>query len=197
MTRRVLERGVAVFSPQLMLWNMERFGPSYDRKEMDKQLKQLGSSITAIEIYKIKRSVDHLLQRTDIDASRLGMIGLSYGGFYTLFTTASDLRIKVAVSSCFVNDRFAYDWMDWTWFNAGNTFRDAEVCALICPRPLYIEAGDEDELFEAKSFVMEAETAPQHYGKLKLEEKFVQRVFMGKHELSKESDPIDLLFKYL
>ena len=77
--------------------------------------------------------------REDIDGDRIGMIGLSYGGFYTLFAAALDVRIGAAVSSCFFNNRKMYDFVDWVWFNAANQFMDAEVGALVCPRPLYVE----------------------------------------------------------
>lgn len=197
MTRRILKRGAAVFAPQLLLWNTERFGPEFDRPKMDIQLKQLGSSITAVEIFKIQRSLDYLLRREDIDANHVGMFGLSYGGFYTIFTTAVDTRIRVAVSSCFVNDRFLYDWFDWTWFNAGKSFLDGEVCSLICPRPLYIEAGNNDELFTPEGFIKESEKIKDNYEKLGIRDLFMSKVFEGVHELNPQDAPLDFLFRYL
>ena len=75
------------------------------------------------------------------------MMGLSYGGCYTLYTAAIDTRIDAAVSSCFFNERNRYLWSDWSYFGFMNEFNDAEVCALICPRALMIEVGDSDTLF--------------------------------------------------
>ena len=192
MTRRVLRKGFAVFAPQLMLWNPE-FGPTFDRKHMDVKLKQLGSSIAAVEIFKIRKALDYLVQREDIDEERIGMIGLSYGGFYTLFTTACEPRIKACLSSCFFNNRFAYDWFDWTWFNSGNTFLDAEIASLVCPRPLWIEVGTRDELFDVKYAGKEMEKVRRRYEALGLGHKFGYREFDGTHELDKAEEGIAFL----
>ncbi|OAS23074.1 alpha/beta hydrolase family protein [Paenibacillus oryzisoli] len=197
MTRRIVQRGVAVFAPQLLLWETGRFGPVFDRKQIDVQLKQLGSSITALELFKIQRCLDHLLERQDIDAKRVGMVGLSYGGFYTLFATALDSRIGVAVSSCFVNDRFTQGRSDWTWHNSGNMFLDAEVCGLICPRPLYIEGGSRDELFGVQGFVAESRLAGVHYDRLAIGDRFKAVVFDGAHEFNPHDEPLDFLCKHL
>ena len=146
MTRRILRRGAVVFAPQLLLWR-EDFGPPIERAGMDARLKQLGGSITALEIYQLQRCLDALATRPEVDPQRIGMVGLSYGGFYTLFTAAVETRIRAALSSCFLNDRTRYAWPDWTWHGAALTFFDAEIAALVCPRALYIEAGNQDELF--------------------------------------------------
>lgn len=192
MTRRVLRKGFAVFTPQLLLWG-EEYGPKFDRIHIDVQLKQLGGSITALEIFKIKRSLDYLVSRTDIDKDRIGMIGLSYGGFYTLFTAASDQRIKSVLSSCFFNNRFVYDWHDWTWFNSANTFLDAEVCGLICPRPLYIEVGKADELFDIKYVKKEYLKVESIYKSLGISNNLRYREFEGGHELDKDDEGIEFL----
>jgi dienelactone hydrolase len=193
MTRRVLRRGCAVFAPQLLLWNPDTFGPKYDRIRIDQQLKHLGGSITALEIYRLQRSLDYLATRPEIDAGRTGMIGLSYGGFYTLFAAAVETRIKVAVSSCFFNNRKVYDWADWTWFDAANTFMDAEVAMLVCPRRLYIEVGKKDELFNVKYALPEANKVKKAYAQLGIPERFVYHEFHGVHELDKGNGGIDFL----
>lgn len=100
MTRRVLRHGIAVFAPQLFRWD-EKYGRRPDSGQMDQQCKQLGGSLAALEIHMLRRALDYLATRAEIIPGRIGMIGLSYGGFHTLFTTAAEPRIKVAVSSCF------------------------------------------------------------------------------------------------
>lgn len=192
MTRRVLKNGVAVFCPQLLLW-ADEFGPEYNRQTIDQQLKQLGGSITALEIFKIRRSIDYFLTREDIIHNQIGMIGLSYGGFYTLFTTAVDLRIQAALSSCFFNNRHIYGWHDWTWFNSANTFFDAEVCALICPRPLYIEVAKNDELFDVKYAAPEYKKVMRIYEQLGVSQSLKYKEFNGVHELDKDNEGISFI----
>jgi 2,6-dihydroxypseudooxynicotine hydrolase len=46
----------------------------------------------------IKVAIDELLTRTDIDAERLGVVGVSMGGYYAARSAAHDSRIKVAVT---------------------------------------------------------------------------------------------------
>ena len=192
MSRRILRRGFAVFSPQLLLW-AEEFGPTYDRPYLERQLKQLGGSMAALEIFKIKRSIDYLAQREDIDQDRIGMAGLSYGGFYTLFAAACDVRIKAALSSCFFNNRFVYDWQDWTWVNSGNTFLDAEVASLICPRSLFIEVGKNDPMFDVKYVRDEYNKVLAVYERLGLTGNLRLEEFEGVHELNKSDVGIEFL----
>ena len=194
--RRILARGAACFAPQLLLWR-EAFGPKFDRQKIDSQLKQLGSSLTALEVHCIERCLDYLVTRPEIDGERIGMAGLSYGGFYAQYAAAADTRIKAAASSCFFNDRHVYHWLDWTWFDASHRFLDAEVAALVCPRALYVEVGKRDKHFAVGPARREAKWVAQVYRRLGIPERFCYREFSGKHEFSKEDDGIDFLMRYL
>jgi dienelactone hydrolase len=196
MTRRVLRKGFAVFAPQLMLWN-ENFGPEFNRSKIDNDLKQVGGSITSLEVFKIIRSIDYLAAREDMDSSRIGMIGLSYGGFFAIFTSALDRRIKAAVSSCYFNNRLIYNQPDLIWFDSANTFLDAEVCALISPKPFYIEVGKEDELFDVKHAGREFERIKEYYNKLGCSENLKYVEFDGGHELDKCGNAINFLYNEL
>ena len=196
MTRRLLRRGFAVFAPQLMLW-AERFGPKHEKDLIDRQLKMYGGSLAALEIFRIQRSLDYLMTRREIDSARVGMVGLSYGGFYTLFSAAVDTRIKVAASSCFFSNRKVYDWLDWTWFNSGNLFLDPEVACLVCPRPLFIEVGKRDELFDVKLAWPEAQKAAAMYRKLGLADWFQYKEHEGNHMLDSADDWLDFICRHL
>lgn len=197
MTRRVLQRGIAVFAPQLLLWNPDAYGPEFHRHQYDKQLKHVGSSIAAVEMYKIQRAIDYFISRPDIDHSKIGMIGLSYGGFYTMFTAALDTRIKAAYSSCFINNRFVVDWPDFTWFNAGNRFLDAEICALIAPRFLHVEVGTRDEVFLYEHAQPEIDKVEALYTQLNISDRFSAKAFDGGHELDPSDDGIDFFCRSL
>ena len=112
MTRRILQKGVNVFCPQLYLWDQQRFGRGTpDRTSLDNSLKHMGSSIAAVELDGLMKCIDWLSGLSWVDAERIGMIGLSYGGFYTLYLTALDKRIKAAlyrpsVSSSSIHESF-------------------------------------------------------------------------------------------
>ncbi len=161
MARRILDQGVHVFCPQLLLWDTKRFsqGGADMRNAFDSHLKQVGSSITALEIDGLQKCIDYLCSQPQVDGQRIGMIGLSYGGFFTLHTAALDKRIKAAMCSCFFNDRIRYNWLDWVWQDSANTFLDAEIAALVCPRKLWIQVTNEDHLFAL-------ETAQKEFARL-------------------------------
>lgn len=196
MTRRVLRHGVAVFAPQLFRWD-ESYGRRPDHVILDQQCKQLGGSLAALEIKMLQRALDYLVERAEIDADRIGMIGLSYGGFHTLYGAAVETRINVAVSSCFLNDRRRYGRGDWGWKNAANQFFDAEVAGLICPRYLYLEVGQHDELLDVSSARPVAKQILQIYEKLGIPERCVTYEHPGVHELDKEDGGIDFLVAHL
>jgi hypothetical protein len=118
----------------------------YDRISHDAQLKRLGGSITALEVYGITRIIDYFEAQDYVKS--FGMLGLSYGGFYTLFTAACDTRIRSALTCAQFSSRDAYPWPDWVWQSSAFSFDDAEIACLVYPRNLYIAVGERDDLFD-------------------------------------------------
>lgn len=168
---RTLENGVMVYAPQLMVWNDE----DHDIKEpatrqfLDVKLKALGGSLAALEILNVRCALDWLIAHEPINSEKIGAMGLSYGGFYALYLAAAEPRIKSVFSSCFLCDRFGSRRTtgqcrsDWLWQNSANRFFDAEVAALIAPRALYLENGDQDELFPVENSMEEWERLKPYY----------------------------------
>jgi hypothetical protein len=193
MLHRVRSQGVHVFAPQLLLWSDE-YPVEYDRKAMDAQLKRVGSSITAVEVYGITRILDYF--ETQDYVSSFGMVGLSYGGFYTLFTAAVDPRIQSAISCSFFNKRDAVGWSDWTWFESAQKFDDAEVACLIYPRSLCIAIGNQDPLFDSR-FGMESFEKVKDICGSRGTQWIDFIVFDGDHEFHKDDTPIKRLVQDL
>lgn len=144
---RVLQYDVHAFAPQWLLWHSDYEVP-FDRARIDGALKSVGSSITAVELHGLFHILDWLEAQSYV--ASFGMVGLSYGGFYTLFATALETRIRSAVSCSFFNDRDEIHWTDWLWEKVAYRFNDAEIAALCYPRHLCIEVGAKDELFECR-----------------------------------------------
>ncbi len=194
-TTRVLDRGVRVFCPQIMSWKRVATWeppvdvlPGFDRHKTDISLKQMGSSIQALETYCIMRCIDALIATEPVIDTKIGMVGLSYGGFYTMITAAADPRIVSAYSVVAMNDRFKYNWLDWTWKNSGNMFTDERVCALCAPRRFQGEIGRQDEVFTW-------ETAPDFnalvkpfYAKFGCEDEFCFRIHDDGHRINKDDN---------
>ena len=96
MLERVVQYDVHAFAPQLLIWSQEEYQLPFNRQEIDARLKRVGSSVTAVEVYGIMRILDWFEAQDYV--KNFGMVGLSYGGFYTLTTTALEPRIQSAVS---------------------------------------------------------------------------------------------------
>jgi dienelactone hydrolase len=192
MVRGGVKERYVVFAPQ-HLFSAPGYPPDI-RAQMDARLRLVGTTIAAVEIAKITRSIDVLSKRPEVDSSRIGMVGLSYGGFYTLMTTAIDTRIKAAVSSCF------YGWqeecysrnelsvsVDFRYMDRFSIFRDPILVALICPRALEIQAGDHDDLVHLDAGKRIAPQAAAPYMRLGIPDSFRFAVFKGSHEFNDTS----------
>lgn len=204
LARRHLERGAVVFAPQLLLWNagavaggggIPSYGDPHERQKRDLELKQLGGSITALEIFCHRRSIDYLVTRPEIDSEAIGMNGLSYGGFYSLVTPAAETRIKSAYSCAFFNDRFVYSWSDFVWSNSGNTFLDSEIAGLIAPRKLWIEVGTQDGSFDYRSAEREGERLPRYFEAAGVPENVVLKVWDGGHRMTPTDEGLDFIYE--
>lgn len=201
LVRRLLKRKAIVFAPQLLLWN---FGepiatqPKHDiphkRQEVDKNLKRFGISLTAVEIKGIMNALTFLSEIDFIDSERIGMTGISYGGYFTLHAMAADTRIKAGFSNACFNDRNAYPWNDWTYPNSANLFHDAEVAALCAPRKLYVAVGKEDEVFDYRSAIPEAERVKKYFTAAGCPENFIFAVWDGGHTVPDTDEGFDLMF---
>jgi dienelactone hydrolase len=192
MGRGGVKRGYVVFAPQ-HLFSAEGYPKDY-RNKIDERMRLVGTSLTAVEIAKITRSLDVILARPAVDAQRVARVGLSYGGDYALVAPAVDERIKVSVSSCYYGvqeGRYERDELsvpsDFRFKDRFTLFRDSDIVALICPRALQIQAGSADDEEHREPGKLLAPISAGYYEKLGLTERFEHVVFEGKHEFHDES----------
>ena len=197
MVTGLLPHRVHVFMPALLLWDPAFYGQPYDRIRLDAQLKRLGGSITALEVYAITRVLDYF--ETTLNPLSFGMVGCSYGGHYTLFTTAAEPRIRSAISSSFFSTRRHYAWPDWTWRDAAALYDDPEIACLCYPRHICVETGDKDELF-AVEYSNQATEAVMDYCKaadIDPDSWFDSIVFPGIHEYNPDPAPVERMIREL
>lgn len=187
MVRGAAQQGYVVWAPT-HLFKADGF-PDDIRQRLDSRARLVGATITAIEIAKITRGLDVVLTRPEVDARRVAMVGLSYGGFYTLYTMALEPRIRVGVSSCIFGN-LTEGWAtkddfwksDWRFPNGLSLLRDPEIIALICPRPLEVQMGERDELVPIEPARRQAPQAASYYERLGVGDRFRFHAFSGKHE---------------
>jgi len=192
MVRGAVKRGYVVYAPQ-HLFRAEEY-PQDIRRQIDDRLRLIGTSITAVEIAKITYAIDELANRPEVDMSRIGMVGLSYGGYYAQVTPAIDTRIKVSVSSCYFGvqeGRYEQDELsvpsDFRFMNRLTLFNDADLVALICPRAHQIQAGTTDNASHREKGKSLAPRAAAYFEKLHLSDRFQHVIFEGGHEFNDEA----------
>ena len=194
MIRGAAARGYVVFAPHLIFNPFSDQGtdtalPAGVRSRLDARLRLLGTTLTAVEVAKLSRALDALLPRPEIDPARVAMIGLSYGGYYTLHTVALEPRIKAAVSSCYFNDQSVRLPLDKPDFLSDMRFpgtlsdlADPELVALACPRPLQVQVGKTDPMFLVRDAKRVARRAAAYYDRLGVGDRFEFKAFNGGHE---------------
>ncbi len=203
MAHRAMERGAAILAPQLLLWSrtetatMREHAIPYNRGKVDVDMKRFGSSITALEINGIMRSLDYVCTLEEVDAERVAMIGLSYGGYYTLYTMAADQRIKAGYCAGVFNDRDVYDWPDLCYKGSALMYQDAEVAALCAPRKLYIQVGKADGVFDYHSALPEVERIYEYYAAFEKTKNFKFSLWEGGHTISDSNEGYDFIFSAL
>jgi len=121
-----------------------------------------------IIIESTKTLIEH---RSEIDSDRIGMTGLSWGGFYTLHVAALFPEIKVAVPSAnFREHELILNRIDdpesRVERNHFQMFGNSQVAGMVCPRPMMIQMGVEDPLFNLEGVRREVKKATGYYEKL-------------------------------
>ena len=194
MVERILANGANVFAPQLLLWSEKQYKPSYDRNTLDARLKNVGSSITALEIYALMRVLDYFEHQEWV--TNIGMVGLSYGGYYTQLTAALDTRIKAAISCSYFCDATHWVKPDWSFTGIAECFGEAEIACLVHPRKLFLEMGNHDNHFDYRKSTREymriLEICGGNSG-----DWLEYTVFDGDHEFYKEDHHIKKLIECL
>jgi dienelactone hydrolase len=101
------------------------------------------------------RTVDYLAARPEVDARRLGCVGLSVGGYRSFLLAALDPRIRVAVDVGWMSslgsliERHVVNTVGFSFHIIGlYRYLDLpDLAALIAPRSLLVINGSRDQLF--------------------------------------------------
>jgi len=152
-------------------------------------LNLLGESMMGFLLWDLQRAIDVLTSLPEVDKERIGCYGLSLGGEMTLLTTALDDRVKCACISGFFSS-YASSFLSEAHCGCGYVYglarelEHADIAALIAPRPLLIESGNNDRLFPvdvARENFMELRKI---YGIAGADDHLVHHTFEGEHEIS-------------
>jgi dienelactone hydrolase len=126
--------------------------------EIFKEMLWRGQVMWGMMVFDSVRAVDYLLTREDVDAARIGTVGLSMGSMMAWWTAALDERIRVCIDLCCMTDFEALvqarglDGHGLYCFvpRLLKHFSTARINELICPRPHLCLAGNYDLLTPPK-----------------------------------------------
>lgn len=150
----------------------------------------LGIPVAGMWVFDLMRLMDYLQARRDVLPDRIGCAGLSGGGLQTLYFSAVDTRVACAVvSGYFYGSRESLLEMPvncpcnivprlWESFDMG------DLGAMIAPRPLVIETGDQDPLNGAsgvKNVMPQVAIARRAYRACKAAALLKHDIFPGPH----------------
>ena len=193
--REACKHGYIVYAPGLLMAVSyadppDKFPEGVDYRALGELARQKGTSTNALQVYQIIEGTKAVVKaRPEADGDRVGMTGLSMGGMYTLGTVPLSPMIKVAVPSAGFGARGLenVDRSDVTKFHTRERMSRAELAALICPRPLMIQSGEEDTVVPLEGARRGLPFVRQYYEKLGVEDRIVLNVHGGGHVFENEA----------
>jgi dienelactone hydrolase len=100
--KELAEKGYLTFSPDAIAFEERNWSGKSGQTEYYELTTRLvkGTTLMAKVLHDVSVGLDYLTSRGDVDVSKIGFIGHSYGGRMALWVPAFDKRIKVSVSNC-------------------------------------------------------------------------------------------------
>ena len=189
----LVKRGFLVIAPELLGFGDRRMeekseNPLADHScyHLSTYLLTLGLTTAGLRVFEIMRAIDYLAERGDVDAGRIGCMGISGGGLVSAFSSALDTRIKAAVVSAYTNTfkegvLSLYHCVDN--FIPGILLKAElpDILGLVAPRALLIEAGTEDSLFPIEGVNHAYERLSEIYSSMGAENRLDRDIFEGNH----------------
>jgi dienelactone hydrolase len=192
----LVKKGFIVAAPELFGFGELMLAPNKRHRQegsscfmLSTHLMMYKKTMAGMRVWQAERMLDYLISRSDVDAERIGAMGISGGGLASSFFTAYENRIKACVVSGYLCT-FKHSIIDLYHcvdnFVPGiiNNGEMADLFGLIAPRPMLIEAGTDDDIFPidaVKSSYARLETL---YEKLNVKEKIDIDIFEGAHQIS-------------
>ena len=119
----------------------------------------LGYTPAGVEVWNAMRALDWLETRVEVEATRVGVTGISGGGVMSQYFAAMDDRVAVAAPSCStytIGNQAATGLVsqqcDCTFYPNVFGIDFPVVAALIAPRPLMLFGGRKDPIFPPAGF---------------------------------------------
>ncbi|MFD2662898.1 dienelactone hydrolase family protein [Paenibacillus thailandensis] len=192
----LVKEGFVVAAPELIGFGDRRL--EEDRKEdpgksscfrLAAHLLMTGRTLAGLRIAETSRVVDYLVSRSDVDAGRIGMMGISGGGLVAGFTAALDERIRCSVvsgyASLFAESILSRNHCLDNYIPGVLTIAEMpELLGLIAPRGLFLESGDADRVFPREPAVKAYRYLKEIYASAGAPNGVQADFFAGGHEIN-------------
>ncbi len=142
------------------------------------------------------RAVDILQARADVDADRLGVVGLCWGGMQTWTLAALDDRLKAACPVCGTStyEALVGQFIAWSAHSCYGTYIRGwadhgdvqDIVACIAPRPLLLQNNVNDTWFPIEGFYRVVQEVGDVYESLGAADKFDYAVRQTYHDITPE-----------
>lgn len=146
----------------------------------------VGHTMIGWRVWDVMRTIDYIATRSELDANRVGCMGISGGGTVTVFATALDPRIRAALVSGYLNtfrdsigslahciDNYVPGILNWAEMH--------DLAGLIAPRPLFVESGEQDNIFPIRASIESFNEVRTIYDVYGARDRVEQEVFPGEH----------------
>jgi len=146
-----------------------------------------GQTMTGWRVYDVMRVCDWIETRPELNAKRIGLMGISGGGTVTTFGAALEPRIHTAFISGYLNtflasiismshciDNYVPGILNWCEMY--------DVAGLIAPRALFVESGDKDSIFPVEASRESFSRVAKVYELFGAGGQAKQEVFPGEHQ---------------
>lgn len=156
----LVRRGFVTVAPEMLGFGDRKLQRDRDGDNSCHNISTLllafGQTMAGYRVFEMIRCVDYLLTREDVDARRIGCMGISGGGLVCSFAAAIDERISSAVVSGYINTFEAsilsiHHCVDNYVPGLSLIAEMPDVVGLIAPRPLLIESGRLDPIFPVQA----------------------------------------------
>jgi dienelactone hydrolase len=138
------------------------------------------------------RSLDYLLTRPEVDRHHVGCLGISMGGYRSLFLATLDDRIAAACVTGFMSTvrpmlQSHLDIHSWVHFLPGlHQYLDwPDVATLMAPRPLLVQQCARDRLFPQEGMKASVRKIAAGYAKGRVKDRFTGRFYDTPHRFSR------------
>ncbi|MFK8080985.1 MAG: alpha/beta hydrolase family protein [Granulosicoccus sp.] len=168
--RTLAHNGVAALCIDLPCFGERAFD---SENALAKRLLWHGNTLFGVMLRELANCIDYLEQRSDVDSSRLGSMGLSMGSTLAWWLAALDDRVKVVAELCCLADMHSlvstgghdrhglYMMIPQLLQHA----RTSDINALIAPRPHFSAVGELDMLTPMAAFERVDESMKKTYAR--------------------------------